>query len=258
MTQPKRLQSRFPGACHDCGAHVATGEPILWLRKNTIVCADCDAAGYDDAGRPIGTPATVTDSTPAGDWSAALAWNDKPPAPGESIGINSDTIAPAKPAPAKPAIKSSLFRDTRTGEIVARVPIHELASFQKYTGDKTPGEFDNPPAPNFRECKTCGTKYHHNNLACHGNGFCSEKCAQTDSLLADTAVRIVKTAQADRPQLTATAATLVDMLVTIVNAIDRLTVDECETVAAHCTHLANETASGSRRRAFESLARTIH
>jgi hypothetical protein len=212
MKNPKRLNSRFPGTCNDCGAHVETGAPILWLRKNTIVCADCDAAGYDDAGRPIGTPATATDSTPAGNWAAALAWNDATPTPGDSIGTRGATT----PANNPHAASNRLIADAiKSGRVAAPV----ITPADSTPTDSTPATDRAPELP---------------------------------------AARILKTVQSDRPELTPAAATLVDMLVTIVNAIDRLTVDDCEAVAAHCLHFANETASGSRRRAFQSLARTIH
>lgn len=243
MKQPKRLNSRFPGTCADCGTKVNTGEPILWLRKNTIVCSDCDAAGYDDAGQPIGS----ANSAPAGDWSAALAWNDTPPAPGASIGINADRVATVTPAdrvaaakPAddkraadiaaasRPAITSTKFRNNTTGEIVARVPLHDIANYSKYDGPIAAGGFVNPPRP------------------------------ETDSAPELPAARVLKTVNAERPELNNTAATVVDLLVTIVNALDRLDIDDAEKIAAHCLHFANDTASGSRRRVWQSLARTIH
>jgi hypothetical protein len=200
MKQPKRLNSRFPGTCNDCGAHVATGEPILWLRKNTIVCADCDAAGYDDAGNPIGTT-TQSASTPApaaGDaWASALAWDDKAPTPGASIGL-------AEPAKTKPA-------ETKPAET--------------------------KPA----ETKPAETKP-----------------AETPNVTELAAARIARTVATDRPQLSQSAAIVADLLVSLINALDRLDIDDTEALSTTCIHFANESASGSRRRLWQSIARTIH
>ena len=290
MRQPKRLDSRYPGKCADCGDPIAAGDPILWLRKGTVVCADCDAAHYDAAGNRISAPATgdTKPATPAaGDWAAALAWNSTAPKPGESIGLNPDAIAPAKPdnsrgtckkcgaeyrfnnltchdkgyctrdcmnaAESQPRIVSQLFRDKRTGEIVETVPVHEIAHFEKYPGNCAPGQFDTPPR------KPADAHAASNRLIA--------AAVKRDPTIAPTvetkpaelnAARVLKTVQADRPELNQAAAIVADMLVTLVNAIDRLDVDQCESIAAHCLHFANETASGSRRRIWQQFARTIH
>ena len=234
MRQPKRLNSRYPGTCNDCDAAIAPGDPVLWLRKGVVVCADCDASGYDDSGQAIANQAPANQAPATGNnWASALAWNDTAPQPGASIGtaVTQPNQAPAIQAP---AIRSQLFRDTRTGEIVSRVPVVDIAHFEKYAGDRQAGEFDAPPG---------------------------DDQAKGDDQAAPVelaAARIIRTVNADRPQLSNQAATVTDILVTLVNAIDRLTVDDCEAIAAHCLHFANETVSGSRRRAWQQFARTIH
>ena len=252
MRTPKRLDSRYPGKCADCGDPIAAGDPILWLRKGTVVCADCDATNYDAAGNRISAPATgdTKPATPAaGDWAAALAWNSTAPKPGESIGLNPDAIAPAKPAESQPRIVSQLFRDKRTGEIVETVPVHEIAHFEKYPGNCAPGQFDTPPR------KPAAESQPDIHLGDAGTKPADSVPAPVAEL---SAARIARTIETAPPELCAQSATVRDLLVVLINALDRLDVDQCESLAAHCIHFANDTASGSRRRNWQSIARIIH
>lgn len=211
------MTSRYAGTCADCGATINIGDPILWLSRGTVVCADCDAAGYTNNGQPIAAAATARpidsntisnakrDNDPTGSdaWLAALDWDSTKPQAGASIGQQVSTTADRKPDSDPHAASNRLI-----AAAVKRDPT--IAP----TVETKPAELN--------------------------------------------ATRVLKTIQADRPELNQAAAIVADMLVTLVNAIDRLDIEQCESIAAHCLHYANETASGSRRRIWQQFARTIH
>jgi hypothetical protein len=71
-----------------------------------------------------------------------------------------------------------------------------------------------------------------------------------------SAARIARTVGEPAPDLDALTATVADLLVTLVNCLDRLDVDQCDALRAHALHYANG-ASGPRARLWQALARTV-
>jgi hypothetical protein len=255
MKTPKWMTSKFRGHCDTCGRDVAAGESIYWKSRGVIDCEDCasgSAPSQPSGPQPIASDAKVKRDADA--FGAALTWDDAPPDAGASLGANrvsypatGVSAIPCDNMPAQP-IESQRFIDTRTGDIVTQVPVSEIAHFEKYSGPRAVGEIDTG-CDQFKRANAARNAI---------DPVVPVAKDATRAVVELAAQRVKRDAEREHaPELDALSLTVFDLLVTLVNCLDRLDADQCDALRSHANRASAESASGSRRRLWQSLGRSI-
>jgi len=156
----KQITAKYDGTCSCCGRHVDAGEPITWLSKGIIECADC-------------TPQTLQKATKSDAWEKAFTWDNH---------ANQYTPKP----------------DSQLFPVAKSTPKPEPKPEPTHTDPIDP--FINQDAQ---------------------------------------------------------AQTVIDLLVTLVNAANRLNTEQCETVRKFAFHQQHHSASSSRRQMFAHAAKAL-
>lgn len=235
--QPRFITSKFDGRCADCGRETRAGERVFWRARGEVECGDCAAFnGRDIDSVPAAQPAAPQQSAPqpqSGDFHAALSWDDTPPARGASIAQRNS--APTDSAPLK------LGGNMRTVRMDQRESCDDCGKL---------AELSHHDATGLALCHDCEAK--------HDERIAEREQVPTAAPVVELAAkRIADTVSEPAPELDATCATVCDLLVTLVNAVDRLDSEQCDALRATALHYANDSASGTRRRTWQAFARFI-
>lgn len=275
MRNPKYMTSKFDGTCSDCERHVAAGETIYWLSRGVIECADCARINQRE---PVSTAARAqrtaqpaqpaTPSQPAGasfqygtgnpdvtQFDPALSWDDTPPVPGKSIGDTGASVRDPHAASNR-LIAAAVARDPELRAQVTTAPVQSDERDGMDHCDDCNGlaELSHHDGSGLALCGDCESK-HDERIAAR------EQIPAKDSTRAVvelSAARIKRDAESpSAPDLDPLSATVCDLLVTLVNCIDRLDADQCDALRSHANRYSADSASGSRRRLWQSLGRAI-
>lgn len=254
----KQMMSRFKSKCRECDAPIAAGDPITWHGKGAgVSCSACEPVDL----RAFYTPGGVTQpdapqapqapqaqpNAPAFD--PALSWDDAPPAPGKSIGDSGIKTADALAALDK-------VRAAHGIDVEACAKARDAAD----AATTAPNGATMTPVQSDERDAIAADAAAYNAAQQKRNADASRKAAHdsTRAVVELAAQRVKRDAERESaPALDPLAATVCDLLVTLVNCIDRLDSDQCDALRTHANRYSADSASGSRRRLWQSLGRAI-
>lgn len=245
MKQPRFITSKFDGRCADCGRETRAGERVYWRARGEIECGDCAAFnGRENAGAAVqAAPAAQPAAAPSGDFDPALTWDDTPPSAGASIG-NRNGVPQRVHVPT-----------------VQVQPVPEQCD--NGAALKLSGNMKTVRMDNRAECDDCGTLAELSHVDSVGLALCHDcevkaDAAQVpDNVRELSARRIEKAVNGEAPELDTLESMARDTIVTLVNALDRMSDEQCANVYAHLIRYGAESTRQSRAVLFREISLAI-